>query len=520
MRNSMSHAPHDNRDESNTGFQVDTLATGIVFVLTITVLQKMLGLVRSILFCRFLDDDELGVWSLAFSFLLLAAPLAVLGLPGSFGRYVEYYRQRGQLRQFLRRTTFVSSVLAVVAVACVLFGSEWLSLAIFNDANQVRLVTLLGVSLIAVIAFNFVAELLTAMRQARAVALVQLVNNVVFAVVGLGLICFAEMGAAGVVIGYAAGSGLACVVGLCIVSRCWRSLPAPHDQLPQRDLWAKLVPFAAWVWVVNLLTNLFDAADRYMIVHFAAADAASAQALVGQYHSSRVIPVLMIALAGMLAGVILPYLSSDWEAGRRETVSRRVNFSVKLIALAFTAGGVLVLLGSRTVFDWVLAGKYNDGLAVLPWSLTYCIWFSLGIVAQGYLWCAEKARLASLALLVGLLANIGLNFWLLPVMGLTGAAVATAAANAITLVLIYLLSRWVGMRVDRGTWLASVLPLALCLGAAPSGMIMLSVALLAWRTNWFFQPAEKDQLAQLAFRYFDNTKRLARFGKVAAVAKG
>ena len=61
------------------------------------------------MFCRWLEPEQLGQWDVAFGFLNLAAPLAVLGLPGSFGRYVEYFRQRGQFHVFLRRTTFVSA---------------------------------------------------------------------------------------------------------------------------------------------------------------------------------------------------------------------------------------------------------------------------------------------------------------------------------------------------------------------------------------------------------------------------
>ena len=48
---------------------------------------------------------------MAFGFLMLAAPLVVLSLPGTFGRYVERYRQQGQLRSFLRRTALVCAAL-------------------------------------------------------------------------------------------------------------------------------------------------------------------------------------------------------------------------------------------------------------------------------------------------------------------------------------------------------------------------------------------------------------------------
>ena len=82
-------------------------------------LQRLVGFVREIFFCRWLAADQLGQWDMAFGFLMLAAPLAVLALPGTFGRYVERYRQQGRLRGFLRWTALACGALALVAVTII-----------------------------------------------------------------------------------------------------------------------------------------------------------------------------------------------------------------------------------------------------------------------------------------------------------------------------------------------------------------------------------------------------------------
>jgi O-antigen/teichoic acid export membrane protein len=82
----------------------DRLAVGMAYLLALSILQRAVGLLRNVLVCRVLSPEELGRWNLAFAFLMLAGPLAVLGLPGTFGRYVEHFRSRGRLRLFLRRT--------------------------------------------------------------------------------------------------------------------------------------------------------------------------------------------------------------------------------------------------------------------------------------------------------------------------------------------------------------------------------------------------------------------------------
>ena len=100
----------------------------------------------------------------------------------------------------------------------------------------------------------------------------------------------------------------------------------------------------------------------------------------------------------------------------------------------------------------------------MPWTLVYCTWFGLSLVVQNYLLCAEKARLASVALACGLVLNVPLNLVLLPRLGLQGAVLSTAAANALSLGLICLFNRRLGFHLDDGAKLVLVLPMLLCLG--------------------------------------------------------
>ncbi|MFM7741664.1 MAG: hypothetical protein ACKO9H_19910, partial [Planctomycetota bacterium] len=89
----------------------DALATGVIFALLLTVLQRFMGFVRGIFFCRLMTPEELGQFSLVAGGLLLLAPLAVLGLPGTLGRFVEHYSHRGQLQSYLSRVTRVAFVM-------------------------------------------------------------------------------------------------------------------------------------------------------------------------------------------------------------------------------------------------------------------------------------------------------------------------------------------------------------------------------------------------------------------------
>src|SRR5690606_36656308 len=106
-----------------------------------------------------------------------------------------------------------------------------------------------------------------------------------------------------------------------------------------REFWTKLLRFAFFVWVTNLLTHLFAIVDRYMIVHCAGLTPSEALEQVGHYHSSRIIPLLMVSVADLLSGLVMPHLSHDWEAGRRENVSKRLNLTIKLTSICMIVFG-------------------------------------------------------------------------------------------------------------------------------------------------------------------------------------
>ena len=173
---------------------------------------------------------------------------------------------------------------------------------------------------------------------------------------------------------------------------------------------------------------------------------------------------------------------------------RRLNLMLKLLMFSQFTAAIGVLFFAPLLFEVAFQNKYQGGLVVLPWTLAYCTWFGTIAVAQNYLWCAERAALGSLSLVVGLLLNIGMNLLLLPRFGLEGAVWATTAANLVTLALTYEFSRWYGMRVDRGTWLLTLAPLCLVLGPWASLSLLAVILIAVVATDRLFTQQEKDQI--------------------------
>lgn len=456
--------------------RTDTLAQSVAILLALTVVQRLVGFLRSVLFCRWLDAQQLGEWDLAQNFLMLAAPAAVLGLPASFGRYVEHYRQQGHLRWFLVRALAACGVLGLAAVAIVALRRNWFSELLFGSDQQGDVVLALAAALAAVVAFNTLWSLFAALRQYRAASAMQFLNTMVFAGASLGLLAFWHAGAVAVVAAFGAAYAVTALAAVVRLARQWSALPEGTAPASGGSLWRRLLPFAFWGWVTNWVSNLMEIVDRFLIIHYGGLGQDAALDMVGQYHSARVIPLLFLGVAELLGPMITPHLSHDWEGGRRQRVSARLNFVLKLLGLSFAAVSAAVLLAAPLLFQVAFRGQLAGGEQVLPLALAGCAWTALAVVMSNYLWCAEKPRLVSLTWGISLVLNAGLNLWLMPRWGLPGVVLATAAARLSSLLILWWFAGRLGMRFDAGLAAVAALPLLLALGAVPTIAVGLGLA--------------------------------------------
>jgi len=488
--------------------RTDSLAASMVMLLGLTAAQRLVGFLRGILFCRWLDAEKLGQWDMAFGFLILAAPLAVFGLPGSFGRYVEYYRQRGQLRPFLRRTAGWIALLAAAAVLAVAGARSWFSDLAFGSAEYGNLMLLLAVGLGVLIVDNCFTSLYTALRQIKFVSLMQFTNSLLFAVLGMGLLLTWKAETASIVVAFVASYCITATISIAWWHRIRRTLPRTSAALPPRSMRTRVLPFAFGLWIVNLLSNLSGIADRFMIVHFSGLPAAGALNMVGQYHTARIFPVLFFGVAELLGAIMTPHLSADWEAGQRAKVSQRLVLTIKVFGVGLVAAAIVVLLIAPVLFGLVWQNRYAGGLAVLPWALMCSVWAGLAAISYNYLWCAEKPHLVCWTLLASLAINVGLNLLLLSPLGLMGAALSATIARGASLALLWWLSSRLGMRVDRGLVVVAALPLALCLGPWAALFVLAVVLLEGIPGIRCLNPQEKQQVARTIADLWRKLKRL------------
>ncbi len=403
--------------------------------------------------------------------------------------------------------------MTALAVSVLLAGRRTFAYLVFGDSAESSLLVLVAMVLAAVILHHFLEAVFAGLRVFRVVSAMQFAQSMLFAAISLSLLVVWRTDEWSIVVGYGSACMISATAAVLWARRFDWHVTEETMAESHRTFWPPLLRFAVWVWVTNLLTNLFAVIDRYMIVHYSGLPADDSLGLVGHYHTSMLVPVLLVSVANLLTGAMTPHLSHQWEAGDRSGVADRIHTTLKLTALGMFATGIGVLLVTPTLFHLAFGGKYDAGLEVLPWAVASCVWFSLLLVSQTYVWCTEKTRHASMPLAIGLASNVVLNLVLLPRLGLQGAVVATALATLIALVAQLTVNRRLGMSPSPGTLLLVLTPLALGMGypvaIAAAGLIGFVVVF----TPWLLSLDERRQVVALVCQRLNrsSTRRAINF---------
>ena len=453
---------HSSQTEPESSFVADSLASGMLMMLGLTLIQRALGFFRGIWFCRMMDDTSVGQWAMAFGFLILIAPVMMLGLSGAMPRFVERYRQAGQLPAFIKRVVFGVSiggglVFLSMAIAPQAFG--WL---VFRSPSDNLLIAALAFAILTLFAFNFTLDLVSSLRQVRLNSIMQFIQGVGFTASSIVALAYGG-GVVSLLVCFGVSTIVGMLPGLWVLREGWGGLPVGNVSFDSRSMWKSLIPYAIALWTINLLTNLFELADRYMILHYTAGGEAIAQAAVGQYHSGRLVPTLIGNVALMYAGILMPYLAADWEAGRRRESVNSLRRTLMIATIFFTAGAAITLMFAPWIFGTLLQGRYGEGLRLMPHAFVICIWGSLISLGQLHVWLNERGKWVGYALAVGIALNLVLNYLWLPSFGLHGAVWATVVSTGVVLVGVLGVMGRLDFPIDSQLIGISILPLALFL---------------------------------------------------------
>ncbi len=421
--------------ESGIG-SLKKIAKGGTVLLTGAVLSKIFGLLYVVALARFLGKVDFGVVSLGMAVLNVVVIVVLMGMDAGIIRYISFHRARGEddkARGILRSGILISLPLALVLSLALGLGADYISSSIFNEPGLAPVLIVLAISLPFWALGQIFSDGFMGLQRVREKVSTW---DVLLPLSRLGLasgFVLAGFGAVGAAGGILASYALTLMAAVWLMGRLFPLRGASSDM--GRELLIFSIPL--------LITTVFPLVYGYVDTLFLGYFMGSGD--VGLYSAALPVARLMLFVIGVL-GMLNPVLSELFSRGLKKEMigvyksitkwTFYINLPVLLMMSLFSRE-VLAIFGPEFVEAWPV-------LIILA-----CAFFLRSIVMAPVtmLYVVRRTWILVLNTAVALATNIALNIMLIPVYGISGAALATAASLALISMMV-LIEAWVYVRAS------------------------------------------------------------------------
>ena len=403
--------------------------TDVVFRTVTQFLLGFRGLLILPILARKLGYAQYGIWSQIVFTAALLAPVFSLHLSAAFVRYFSSETRTDQGRMMLSVLLGGWGILAV-AFLITLPMQDALSSLIFSGSQYAGYVRLLFLYVATTMAFELLHTYYRAVQQIKLHSLIRLgCSGLELAVIALVLLVLQEslhlaVAAASAVQGLFAGLLL-----FSVIRRTGFSMKPDVAKLCKYLRYAlPLIPNA-------FLASILNFGDRYVITGIMGLEAVGIYSAA--YRGGQIVKLIMASVSF----VLLPLVVRLWEERQLGRVKSYMNAAMKyymLLGVPAVAGityfgpDVLrILAGETTAISRPLLFYITTGLFVMGFHELYCI----------ILYLSERTLILPLLTLFSSALNIGLNLWLVPHIGLIGAALSTLICYSLQTILVVLYGR-------------------------------------------------------------------------------
>ena len=160
---------------------------------------------------------------------------------------------------------------------------------------------------------------------------------------------------------------------------------------------------------------------------------------VGFYDQAERLVKVPLALITAFSTIMLPRISHEFKSNHQDVVKKYITFAVKFslfLALPLMFGLIAI---SKTMIPWFLGAGYEGVISVMMFISPIVLFNSLSSVSGlQYLTATNQTKILTISYILGAIADIIINYFLIPIYGAIGAAIGTVAAEFLIFLIQYI----------------------------------------------------------------------------------
>ena len=386
------------------------------WIIGIQLIKSLLGMVISMLTARFLGPSNFGLINYAASIVAFVTPIMYLGLTGVLVQeIVNNHEKEGEILGTSIFMAFISSILCIGGVI------SFSAIANHGEKDTIIVCALYSILLIfqsfEMVIYWFQAKLLSKYSSVVSLAAYILVSGykIYLLATQKSIYWFAVSNALDYMI---------IALGAAVVYKKLGGRPLRFNFNTAKHLFSK----SRYYIVSNMMIAIFAQTDRIML-KLMIDDAATG------YYSAA---VTCAGMTGFVFSAIIdsfrPMIFDDKKNNEKQYEKDMCRLYGIIIYLSLIQS-LAITLFSGLIIQILYGAAYSASINVLKLVVWYTTFSYLGSVRNIWILAEDKQKYLWIINLSGALANVVLNYILIPIMGIMGAALASLVTQIFTNVL-------------------------------------------------------------------------------------
>lgn len=385
---------------------------------------------------RTLSAYEYGIWAQINVTVSLLYPLAAMGLPIAFARFLAAEKNMIKIRESFYSVFFCVAFSGSVLSIFVFILSDALAKSLFSDPSIGCFLKAASFLIVLSSMNNLTLFYFRVFGQMRTYALLQLLDG--FGRLGL-IICILT-----------AGWGLMGVIGSIIVVQIiilCISLLFIASQIgiciPKFIYIKSYLRYGVTLTPNSLIRWITDSSDRYIVGIFLGMSA------VGIYSAAYAIGSLINLFISPIQLILLPELFRLFAEDKIDEVRLYLSYFLKYFLLIAIPSVIGLSMISKTILELLTPSEFSSGYIVIPFVALAGLLGGVFQIIINIVLLVQKVQYNLYINFIAAFSNLFLNIILVPRIGIVGAALATAFSYILMVLICYYVSfRYIRFRIE------------------------------------------------------------------------
>lgn len=385
-----------------------------------------------------LSIDDYGIWVQITVTIGLIPTIVCLGLPYTMVRFLSAEINRNEIQEgfySLEFTLIISGGLTALIFILLLFINPLNIMSFFSSYFTVSIIVAIIIfcECINAILFNYFRTF----QQLKRYSILTF-SQVLFMFSFQIIVVYLKGGILGVVIAYLSSRILFLFIMQTMI------IKEIGFRLPRFKRFREYMKFGVPTVPGNISSWIMESSDRYLIGLFLGL------AFVGYYNPGYAIGNIVLMFMGPLNFLLPPILSKLYDTGKINEVKTHLRYSLKyFLLLSLPAAFSLSILSRQLLIFLSTSEIASHGYVVTPFTTFSMVCLGIHSIVVQILVLEKETKKLALIYFISAILNFIINLFLIPFIGLLGAAFSTFLAHVALLILsIYYANKYIKISVD------------------------------------------------------------------------